>query len=124
MIRLLFLLLFFVYVLSANQPPVADAGSPIQITLPATATMGGSATDDGLPSGTVNCTWSKLSGPGTVSFATGIMFTHNDAWGDFAFFQNYQEANGTIDSTPVPESGGLGVCDKPDVSQRRNLPEE
>jgi hypothetical protein len=54
-----------------NQAPVVNAGSPQTITLPNTASLNGSVTDDGLPAGsTLTSTWSKLSGPGTVSFAT------------------------------------------------------
>jgi RHS repeat-associated protein len=54
----------------ANQPPTVNAGANQTITLPATATLNGSASDDGLPTGgTLSTTWSKVSGPGTVSFA-------------------------------------------------------
>jgi hypothetical protein len=53
-----------------NQPPVVAAGPDRTITLPATASLSGSATDDGLPSvGAFTATWSKVSGPGTVGFA-------------------------------------------------------
>jgi len=43
---------------------------PQTITLPAAATLSGSVTDDGLPSppGAVTTTWSKVSGPGAVTF--------------------------------------------------------
>lgn len=51
-----------------NQAPVVSAGSNQTITLPSSVTLNGSATDDGLPSGTLTTTWSKLSGPGTVTF--------------------------------------------------------
>lgn len=55
---------------AANQPPVVDAGADQTITLPSSATLSGSATDDGLPvGGSLTVTWSKTSGPGTVSFA-------------------------------------------------------
>jgi RHS repeat-associated protein len=54
----------------ANQPPVANAGANQTITLPASANLNGTATDDGQPSGsTVSVSWSKASGPGTVTFA-------------------------------------------------------
>ena len=54
-----------------NQPPVVNAGSNQTITLPAAASLNGTVTDDGLPNppGTVTVTWSKVSGPGTVTFA-------------------------------------------------------
>jgi PKD repeat protein len=54
-----------------NQPPVVSAGSNQTITLPAAASLNGTVTDDGLPSppAAVTVTWSKDSGPGTVTFA-------------------------------------------------------
>ncbi|MEK7137577.1 MAG: hypothetical protein AAB853_04825, partial [Patescibacteria group bacterium] len=53
-----------------NQPPTVNAGSDQTITLPAFATLEGTATDDGLPTppDTLTTTWSKVSGPGTVTF--------------------------------------------------------
>ncbi|OQZ02353.1 MAG: hypothetical protein B6D35_01240, partial [Candidatus Brocadia sp. UTAMX2] len=60
-----------VYALGApgNQPPLVDAGDDQTITLPAMATLHGSASDDGLPHGAVFITtWSKYRGPGTVTF--------------------------------------------------------
>src|SRR5438552_6509011 len=54
----------------ANQEPAVNAGSNQNITLPASATLSGTASDDGLPAGsTQTTTWSKVSGPGTVAFA-------------------------------------------------------
>ena len=54
----------------ANQPPVVEAGADQTITLPGTAQLSGSATDDGLPEGSVLVvTWSKLQGPADVVFA-------------------------------------------------------
>src|SRR5439155_695375 len=54
----------------ANQAPVVNAGEDRSITLPNTANLNGSVTDDGLPEGsTLTITWSKVSGPGTVTFS-------------------------------------------------------
>jgi len=53
---------------STNQAPVVNAGPNQTITLPSTATLNGTATDDGLPNGTLIITWSVVSGPGTVNF--------------------------------------------------------
>jgi regulation of enolase protein 1 (concanavalin A-like superfamily) len=57
-------------VVTVNQAPVVNAG-PDQTVAILSATLTGSATDDGLPNppGTLNYTWSIVDGPGTVSFA-------------------------------------------------------
>jgi hypothetical protein len=51
-----------------NQPPTVNAGPDQTITLPASANLSGSASDDGLPSGVLVTTWSQVSGPGAVTF--------------------------------------------------------
>ncbi len=54
-----------------NQPPTVNAGQDQNITLPSNATLNGTASDDGLPSGsTLSISWTKVSGPGTVTFTT------------------------------------------------------
>ena len=59
-----------------NKAPVVNAGADQTITLPATAALKGTVTDDGLPMGaTVTSTWSKTSGPGTVTFANASSLT-------------------------------------------------
>src|SRR5262249_15760227 len=53
-----------------NLSPIANAGSDQSITLPAnTVTLNGSGTDDGQPNGSLTYTWTKVSGPGKVTFA-------------------------------------------------------
>ena len=54
-----------------NKAPVVNAGADQTITLPAAASLVGTATDDGLPNppAKVTTTWTKVSGPGTVTFA-------------------------------------------------------
>jgi hypothetical protein len=53
-----------------NQPPWVNAGPPQTITLPASATLAGTVTDDGLPypPGTLTTDWEKVTGPGVVVF--------------------------------------------------------
>jgi RHS repeat-associated protein len=53
-----------------NAAPVVSAGADQAITLPATASLNGTASDDGLPSppGAMSLSWTKVSGPGTVTF--------------------------------------------------------
>ena len=59
-----------VTVTPVNQPPQVSAGPDQTITLPATASLHGSATDDGLPNppGMVTVQWTEVSGPRTVTF--------------------------------------------------------
>src|SRR5207248_11089390 len=52
-----------------NAAPVVNAGSTQTVTLPAVANMSATASDDGLPSGTLQTTWSAIGGPGAVSFS-------------------------------------------------------
>ncbi len=51
-----------------NQAPNVNAGADQTVTLPSTASLSGTSSDDGLPSGSLTNTWSLLSGPGTVTF--------------------------------------------------------
>ncbi|MGY1810948.1 PKD domain-containing protein [Blastococcus sp. SYSU D00669] len=52
-----------------NAAPVVDAGAALAVTMPAAATLDGTVTDDGQPSGVTTALWEKASGPGTVTFA-------------------------------------------------------
>ena len=54
-----------------NLAPVVNAGNNQTITLPGTATLSGTITDDNLPNppGTLTLQWSQVSGPGTATFA-------------------------------------------------------
>lgn len=55
---------------AGNQPPTVSAGANQTIQIENTATLNGTATDDGLPAGsTLEITWSVVSGPGQVIFA-------------------------------------------------------
>jgi RHS repeat-associated protein len=56
-----------------NQPPVVSAGPNQTISLPTNSvSLNGSVVDDGLPNppATLTSSWSKMSGPGTVTFTT------------------------------------------------------
>jgi len=54
-----------------NTAPVVSAGPDRSVDIAASASLDGDVTDDGLPNppGAVTSTWSKVSGPGTVTFA-------------------------------------------------------
>jgi nitrogen fixation protein FixH len=59
-----------VTVAPANQAPVVNAGPDLSVTLPASATLSGTVTDDGLPTPpALTIAWTMTSGPGTVAFA-------------------------------------------------------
>ena len=55
---------------ATNQPPSVNAGGDATVQLPASASLDGTVTDDGLPAspGQVTSTWSQVSGPGSTSF--------------------------------------------------------
>jgi RHS repeat-associated protein len=53
-----------------NQPPVVNAGTNLSVALPGVALLQTTASDDGLPNGRLEVTWSKVSGPGNASFST------------------------------------------------------
>ena len=54
----------------SNVAPSVEAGPAQTITLPSSTTLKGVFSDDGLPDspGVVTTTWTKVSGPGTVTF--------------------------------------------------------
>jgi hypothetical protein len=55
----------------ANEPPVVSAGPDVEVPVTTgTATLAGTATDDGCPStDALVVSWSAISGPGSVAFA-------------------------------------------------------
>ena len=71
-----------VTVSAANQAPVANAGLDASVSLPNALTLAGSVSDDGLPQppGTVTVAWSKVSGPGTVTFGDAGSLTSTAAF--------------------------------------------
>jgi fibro-slime domain-containing protein/RHS repeat-associated protein len=62
-----------VTVIQPNQAPVVSAGDDQTVTLPNTATLNGTVTDDGLPTSVVTTTWSFVSGPAAVTFANASL---------------------------------------------------
>jgi hypothetical protein len=70
-----------------NAPPVVNAGAPRVITLPvSTVNLSGTATDDGLPYGTLSTSWSVGTGAAGVSFgnaaalSTTVSFATNGTY--------------------------------------------
>jgi RHS repeat-associated protein len=60
----------FTLLSGSNQPPTVDAGQAITITLPNTANLSGTASDDGQPSNTLTVSWSAITPPATVIFGS------------------------------------------------------
>jgi RHS repeat-associated protein len=56
-------------VITQNQPPVVTANPAVPAIIGTPLALNGTATDDGLPNGTLSVQWSVLSGPGTVTFS-------------------------------------------------------
>lgn len=56
------------YSTDGNRPPSVNAGPDQAITLPAGASLDGTVSDDGTPNPTPAVAWSKVSGPGEVTF--------------------------------------------------------
>ncbi len=61
----------------SNTAPVVNAGADRTITLPASTTLAATATDDGRPSppAQLSRNWTKVSGPGTVTFSVPTSLT-------------------------------------------------
>ena len=63
-----------------NQTPTTNAGPDQTVLLSRGAQLDGSASDDGLPAGSLTTNWTKISGPGAVTFLnpnvtiTGALF--------------------------------------------------
>jgi hypothetical protein len=51
-----------------NVAPTVNAGPDLTVAMPSAAHLVGTVTDDGLPGGPLTIQWSKLTGPGTVTF--------------------------------------------------------
>lgn len=71
------LLLLFSGAEVGNLAPVVEAGSNIFGTTNVAFTLAGSVTDDGLPAATLTSLWTKISGPGIVTFVDATSPTSN-----------------------------------------------
>ncbi|MFN8066057.1 MAG: Ig-like domain-containing protein [Vicinamibacterales bacterium] len=54
---------------AVNQRPAVSAGANMSTILPSPLTLEGTASDDGLPGQPLTIQWTKVSGPGTVTFS-------------------------------------------------------
>ncbi|NCC51179.1 MAG: hypothetical protein EOM20_08185 [Spartobacteria bacterium] len=57
-----------------NEPPVADAGADAVASVGRALSLNGVLTDDGYPNWTMSISWSKVSGPGTVTFKNRLKY--------------------------------------------------
>ena len=79
-----------------NQAPAVNAGADQAITLPATATLSGTATDDGLPSNRLAIAWSSVSGPGAVAFANATSLVTTASFSTSGVYVLRLTANDTV----------------------------
>lgn len=72
---------------ATNQAPIVNAGADRSITLPNTAALAGTVTDDGLPVGaSVTYAWTKDSGPGVVTFSNSTILNPIATFGSSGTF--------------------------------------
>jgi uncharacterized protein YjiK len=100
---------------TGNGAPVVDAGPDQTVALPNAATLDGTVDDDGLPNppGTVTSTWSKVSGPGTVTFADAGAVDTTATFGEAGTFVLRLTANDSArsssdDVTVTVQASGSG----------------
>ena len=99
----------------ANRPPVVNAGSDQTIIYPDdTVNLTGTAIDDDLPEppGRLTTTWSKISGPGIVTFGNENTLNTTASFSD----------PGTYVLRLTANDGALSVYDDLTVTYRRNQP--
>jgi RHS repeat-associated protein len=105
-----------------NQPPVVNAGADQTITLPATASLIGTATDDGLPNppGALTLAWSQGSGPGTATFSAPAALSTTVSFSVAGTYVLRLTANdgalSTSDDVQVTVNPAAGVNQPPVVS--------
>jgi hypothetical protein len=102
-----------------NQPPSVTTpaySSPTAINLPGGATLDvGAVNPDGFPAGPLTYTWSKVSGPGTVTFtpngtATSAVATSFSQWGTYVLRVDISDGISTT-------SNNVTVVVNPDPTQ-------
>jgi hypothetical protein len=107
-----------------NKAPVVNAGPDQAIILPATASLAGTASDDGLPNppAKVTTTWSKVSGPGTVTFANASALATTATFSTSGSYVLRLTANDSalsatddiaITVSPVGTTACTGLCSNP-----------
>jgi len=90
-----------------NQPPVVSAGLDQTIRLPGSVSLDGTVSDDGLPDppGAVTTLWSKISGPGSVTFGDAAAI---DTTAGFSMAGSYV-LRLTADDSDLPGSDDVAI---------------
>jgi hypothetical protein len=107
-----------------NSAPAVNAGANQSVTLADGASLAGTVTDDGLPTppGSTTSAWSKVSGPGTVTFANGSATSTTATFGAAGTYVLRLTANDgalsassdvTVTVAAAGGGGGKGVVDVP-----------
>ena len=101
----------------ANAAPTVNAGPDRTITLPSSASLQGSASDDGKPSppAAMTLSWTRVSGPGTVTFSAPAAAVPNatfSAAGTYVLQLSASDSalstTDTVTVTVNPAAGGGG----------------
>jgi hypothetical protein len=103
----------------ANIAPIVEAGSNIAVTMPGLASLNGSVLDDSRP-GVLTTTWSKDSGPGTVTFADPNALSTTASFSAAGTYVLRLTANDggltSFDTVTVTVSGGAVVKKTPSLT--------
>jgi hypothetical protein len=110
---------YFVAVSVSNLAPVVKAG-PDQAVNTLAASLAGSVTDDGLPKNALTVGWSKLNGPGVVTFAnsasavTTATFSTSGTYvlrltASDSALTSFDDLTVTISETPPPSTVPTGM---------------
>ena len=99
----------------SNAAPLVSAGDDLSVNLATSSSLDGSVSDDGLPSGTLTSTWSKVSGPGTVTFGNANAVDTNASFSATgSYVLRLSASDGQLSSSEeatvtVTSSGGGGT---------------
>ena len=96
-----------------NVAPTVSIAAVPPITLPNSAALNGTVTDDGLPTATVTTAWTKISGPGTVTFGNANLV---DTTASFSLAGTYVLRLTATDSQPLSNFAEVTVIVNPQVT--------
>jgi hypothetical protein len=103
---------------AANAAPTVNAGADRTITLPGTAALNGTVSDDGQPAppGVVTLAWTRVSGPGTVVFSAPAAVSTTATFGTSGTYvlrltasDSMLSSSDDVTVTVNPAGGGAGT---------------